>query len=120
MADMIVAGAGYSAANGTYTEISPVNSHSAWQYNTCYIMWGSGPLAGRWIIKSDNDPSSTGNLLYYTANASSYATPADAPSWTVWSSTYPPAPTVTAASSGTTHEGEATLSSLSYLRTKKA
>ena len=31
-----------------------------------------------------------------------------------------PAPTVTAASSGTTHEGEATLSSLSYLRTKKA
>ena len=114
MADMIVSGAGNSAVNGTYVENGTLNGKPYYEFGNCKILydpegkWGAG-----WFITID--------YINQYASYTNMATPDLCPSWD-GSYCYgaDPKPTVTAASSGTTHEGEVALSSLSYLRTKKA
>ena len=119
MADMIVSGAGTTAVNGTYVESGTANGKPKYTFGS-YTIFYSGddgyvgsdpPDMGGWTLSGGGD-------WYVTPDNT--ATP-DLATWQVgYYSGAAPAPTVTAASSGTSHEGEATLSSLSYLRTKKA
>ena len=112
MADMIVAGAGNSAVNGTYVESGTLNGKPLYIKNSTYGIAWTGAV---WTIYGDGD---TGWREYVSEYPADFATPDLVTTW--FSNASPaPVPTVTAASSGTTHEGEATLSSLSYLRTKK-
>ena len=120
MADMIVSGAGTTAVNGTYVENGTTYGKPTYKFGIYIINYtgddtfvGSDPIdMGGWIL-------SDGNRIFYVSPDNT-ATP-DLATWQVGlyegSS---PAPTVTAAPAGTTHEGEVALSSLSYLRTKKA
>ena len=113
MTDMIVSGAGTTAVNGTYVEDGTSNSKPSYT-KTGYLLFWSG--SSQWRICAY--PSYT---VYYYAYNDDVATPDLVTNWAVNTGIgAAPVPTVTAASSGTTHEGEATLSSLSYLRTKKA
>ena len=120
MADMIVAGAGTTAVNGTYVE------NGTYQYHPRYtksdgkqILW----MSTRYMLGDANmymDPDYGPQGTRYYDSYSAGDTPDTVTTWLVALHGSPPVPTVTAASSGTTHEGEATLSSLSYLRTKKS
>ena len=120
MADMIVSGAGTTAVNGTYVENGTYENYPRYtKSDGKQILW----MATRYMIgdasmymDADYGPQGT---RYYDSYAVGY-TPDTVTTWFVSLHGSAPAPTVTAASSGTTHEGEATLSSLSYLRTKKA
>ena len=113
MANMIVSGAGDTYMNGTYVETGTFGEKPQYYYNTtCHIYWSVA--MARWYLEDIQD---TGYYYYSTNNV---ATP-DLATWVV-NAPYgtAPAPTITAEQSGTTHEGEATISSFSYLRTKKA
>ena len=111
---MIVAGAGNSAVNGTYVETGTYNGKPHYIKNSNYgIAWLAGSV---WIIYGDGD---LGWREYISEYPADFATPDLVTTWFANASPAP-VPTVTAASSGTTHEGEVTFSSLSYLRTKKA
>ena len=120
MADMIVAGAGTTAVNGTYVENGTENGKPKYTFGSYTIIYaGDSTVVG-------SDPPSMGGWLLLGGEVTYYVSPdrtatPDLATWQVglYGSTTP-APTVTAASSGTTHEGEVALSSLSYLRTKKA
>ena len=113
MADMIVAGAGNTAVNGTYIETGTFMDKPCYIKNSTYgIAW----TGSYWTIYGDGD---VGWREYRSAIDVDFATPDLVTTWFTYLSPTP-VPTVTAASSGTTHEAEATLSSLSYLRTKKA
>ena len=116
MTDMIVSGAGSSVVNGTYVESGTTNGKPYYKFGSYYLQYKTGFLP--------TDPPTGGNgweLNGYYIAANDVATPDLCTSWEVGllSGTLP-VPTVTAASSGTTHEGESSISSLSYLRTKKA
>ena len=111
MTDMIVSGAENSAANGTYVyEPAGEEEGAAYIDGWSIILWDYD----RWLIYNGWD----GSFRYYCAE--DVATPDLCSSWTDGLTETPSSLTVTAASSGATHEGEATLSSLSYLRSKKA
>ena len=113
MTDMIVAGAGNSAVNGTYIENGTWNGKPRYIKNSEYGIAWTGAI---WTIYGDGDPG-------WREYTSEYPTDAATPDLvTTWfpNGSPAPVPTVTAVSSGTTHEGEVALSSLSYLRTKKA
>lgn len=127
MTDMIVSGAGTSAANGTYAEYGTRDGKPRYRMTSAesstgyfYIVYpGSGYTM--WCISVRGEDSDTGQQCligarYYAQE--NVATPDLVVTWAIAQGTSP-APTVTATSSGTTHEAEATLSSLSYLRTKK-
>ena len=110
MADMIVSGAGTTAVNGTYVETGTYGGKPIYYYNvTLCIRWYSS----QWRLGDTQDT----DYYYSTDNV---ATP-DLATWLV-RAPYgtSPAPNITLEQSGTTHEGEVALSSLSYLRTKKA
>ena len=122
MADMIVSGGVITQTyleivgdpNGTYIENGTMNGKP--RYTKSGTSWGI-----HWGFDEEYDgfcwritPSSS--FFYCGQNV---ATPDLCSSWGYsWRATT--APTVTAAPAGTTHEGEVALSSLSYLRTKKA
>lgn len=115
MADMIVSGAGTSDVNGTYVENGTYNSKTQWIFNTSYyIRWNYDPdeFYLCWTISGGGAP------IYFSTDTSAVS-PDLCSSWNIGYFADTPAPTVTAASSGTTHEGEATISSLSYLRSWK-
>jgi len=86
MADMIVAGAGTTAVNGTYVENGTLNGKPKYTYSTHIIQWD-----GRWVI------SYNGATTVYKSNEN-VATPDLV---TTWAKVYgaSPVPTVTAASS---------------------
>lgn len=112
MANMIVAGAGNTAVNGTYIETGTYNDKPRYIKNSTYgIVW-TGAV---WAIYGDGD---FGWREYVSEPLVDFATPDLVTTWFANASPAP-VPTVTAEQSGTTHEGEATLSSFSYLRTKK-
>ena len=113
MADMIVAGAGNTAVNGTYIETGTYNDKPHYIKNSTYGIAWTGAL---WTIYGDGD---VGWREYVSETFVDFATPDLVTTWFANGSPAP-VPTVTAAPSGTTHEGEVALSSLSYLRTKKA
>ena len=122
MADMIVSGAGTSAVNGTYVENGTYGGKPQYIKNGYYIRYGGGKW-DCWIIDNGGVYSPVGGteISYYeAAESSTQATPDLVPIWYTSGVGVSPVPTVTAASSGTTHEGESSISSLSYLRTKKA
>ena len=122
MADMIVSGAGTTAVNGTYVENGTYGGKPQYIKNGYYIRYGSGKWAS-WAIDNGGDYSPFGGTLityYVGAESTTQATPDLVPIWYTSGVGVSPAPTVTAAPSGTTHDGEVALSSLSYLRTKKA
>ena len=115
MTDMIVAGAGSSAVNGTYVESGTYNGKPIYYYGSYKIFWFGGWWRIRYGAAQD----------YYLNTNEDVATPDLCTWWGAGAYGEQPTPTVTAAGggdppSGTTHEGEATLSSLSYLRTKKS
>ena len=112
MTDMIVAGAGNSAVNGTYVETGTYNGKPRYIKNSEYGIAWNGVI---WFIYGEGD---VGWREYTSEYPTDAATPDLVTTWFVYLSPAP-VPTVTAASSGTTHEGEVALSSLSYLRTKK-
>ena len=113
MANMIVAGAGNTAVNGTYIETGTINDKPHYIKNSTYgIVW-TGAV---WAIYGDGD---IGWREYRSSPDDDVATPDLVATWYPNSSPSP-APTVTAEQSGTTHEGEVVISSLSYLRSKKA
>lgn len=118
MADMIVAGAGTSAVNGTYVEDGTFNGKPLYNFiGTNYRIMFAVDYAYEesvWLIRT------TTNTQYYYGLPTSVSTPDQCVAWYKENSGALPVPTVTEAPSGTTHEGEATLSSFSYLRTKKA
>ena len=117
MADMIVAGAGATGVNGTYVESGTLNGKPRYYYaaKSVYIGWDFAPFVGQnvWYIADIT--------LYFSTE--DVATPDLVTNWSTVGG-MPPAPTVTAAGGGdppsSIHEGEATLSSFSYLRTKKS
>ena len=123
MTDMIVSGGVieqfyleiYGDPNGTYIENGTFNgkpkytkSGTSWE-----ISWGFDDEYDDFCWKIHP----AGSSFFYCGQ--NVATPDLCSSWG-YSFRATTAPTVTAASSGTTHEGEVALSSLSYLRTKKA
>lgn len=120
MANMIVSGAGTTAVNGTYVENGTMNGKPKYTFGS-YIIYYAGDYT---YVPSD--PPDRAGWTIYGDGSGWYVTPDDTatPDLATWQvgllSGAAPAPTVTAAPSGTTHEGEATLSSLSYLRTKKS
>ena len=127
MADMIVSGAGWTAANGTYAEYGTLGGKPRYRMASAgsesgyiYIAWAWDMYMGvnNWGISTNSeDPFS---CRYFSAD--DVATPDLVATWVFspYGMQIPPLPTVTAEQSGTTHEGEVALSSLSYLRTKKA
>ena len=122
MTDMIVSGAGTTAVNGTYVENGTYGGKPQYIKNGYYIRYGSGKWTS-WTIDNGGDYSPFGGTLityYVGAESTTQATPDLVPIWYTYDVGVSPVPTVTAASSGTTHDGEVALSSLSYLRTKKA
>lgn len=113
MANMIVSGAGNTAVNGTYIETGTYNNKPRYIKNSEYgIVW----VGTLWTIYGDGD---VGWREYVSEFSVDFATPDLVTTWFTNASPAP-VPTVTAASSGTTHEGEATLSSTSYIRTMKS
>ena len=122
MTDMIVSGAGTTAVNGTYVELGKYNSRPYYGKGGAETP-SIGYRFGAWIIaplactSAYTDFAYFNNSYYYSSD--NVATPDLCTTWAIKSGALP-VPTVTAASSGTTHEGEVALSSLSYLRTKKA
>ena len=119
MANMIVSGAGTSVANGTYVETGTYQSHPQYiKSDGNLIRWMVANYAiGASNLYCDIDYGPQGTV-YYTSSAC--VTPDLSTFWNKAQSGVLPAPTVTLEQSGTTHEGEVALSSLSYLRTKKA
>ena len=113
MTDMIVAGAGNSAVNGTYIENGTWAGKPRYTKNSTYGIAWTGAV---WTIYGDGDVEWREYVSEYPAD---FATPDLVTTWFTNASP-DPVPTVTAVSSGTTHDGEVALSSLSYLRTKKA
>ena len=114
MTDYIVSGAGTTAVNGTYVENgTSLEGFPKYEKGSYTIIWNDEDEY--WGILDNAD------TVLYAASASYPPVSPDIifTGYSV-SSGAAPAPTVTAASSGTTHEGEVALSSLSYLRTKKA
>ena len=107
MANMIVSGAGSSECNGTYVETSVYNDKPSYSKGVEEEIYWDGT---RWRIYN-------GGIYYYSTE--NVATPDLVVTWQKQFGVLP-LPTVTAEQSGTTHEGEVTFSSLSYLRTKKA
>ena len=112
MANMVVSGAGTTAVNGTYVESGTYNGKPQ------YYKVGTGHTLewdpynwteDVWQIYDWEDYYYFGNGDVATPNLATWQTASGAS----------PAPTVTLEQSGTTHEGELTISSLSYLRTKK-
>lgn len=119
---MIVNGAGTTAVNGTYVENGTYGGKPQYTKNGYYIRFAAGKGVS-WIIDNGGDYSPFGGteISYYeSAESDTPATPDLVSVWYISGVGASPVPTVTAAPSGTTHEGEATLSSLSYLRTKKS
>ena len=117
MADMIVAGASNSAVNGTYVETGTYYDKPHYIKNSTYgIAW----TGAAWVIYGDGDMGWREYISEYPAD---FATPDLVTTW-LPNASPAPAPTVTAAGGGdppsSIHEGEATLSSFSYLRTKKS
>lgn len=113
MANMIVAGAGNTAVNGTYIETGTFNDRPHYIKNSTYGIAWNGVV---WVIYGDGD---LGWREYQSEYPADFATPDLVTTWFGVAGAAP-VPTVTAEQSGTTHEGEVALSSLSYLRTKKA
>ena len=117
MTDMVVSGAGTSAVNGTYVENGTLNGKPKYTYSTYRIVWKYHALLEDFSWFIDN---SAGSANYYIG-PQNVATPNLVLLWSnSMMSGSTAVPTVTAAPAGTTHEGEVALSSLSYLRTKKA
>ena len=118
MTDMIVSGAGTSAVNGTYVENGTSNGKPKYTYGNYElgVYYVNAIDDNNWVIREISAPPTT----YYFNLAGNVPDTPDLVS--SWRKEYgaSPTPTVTSASSGTTHEGEVALSSLSYLRTKKA
>ena len=115
MTDMIVSGAEYSAANGTYVESGTNDGKPSYVHesNSDYvILWDN--IDAAWYVYD------AANFTWGYYSLSEVATPDLCSSWTDGLTETPSSLTVTAAPSGTTHDGEVALSSLSYLRTKKA
>ena len=124
MADMIVSGAGTTEVNGTYVENGTLNGKPKYTYGNYQLSYKIVAMweGNAWLINRISPNSD----YYADLNMANVNTPDLV---TAWNKSYLngtlPVPTVTAAGggdppSGTTHEGEATLSSLSYLRTKKS
>ena len=125
MTDMIVAGAGTTAVNGTYAEYGTRDGKTRYRMISAesvsgyfYIVW----YRNVWWISIRGEDAEAGVQIMSGSRYRSADNAATPDLVTTWSTTQGavPVPTVTAASSGTTHEGEVALSSLSYLRTKKA
>lgn len=111
MANMVVSGAGSTEWNGTYIHTGTYEGKGYYRKDSTHNIFYS--MMGYWVIGDEE-------FMYYAyrgGDTDEY-TPENT-SWSVQGAT-PPVPTVTAEQSGTTHEGEVTLSSFSNLRTKKA
>lgn len=94
MADMIVAGAGNSAVNGTYVETGTYNDKPHYIKNSTYgIVW-TGAV---WTIYGDGD---IGWREYESEPNVDFATPDLVTTWYVGGAGTPPVPTVTAAGGG--------------------
>lgn len=113
MTDYIVANCETTAFNGTYIQVNPSYWEKSDGGNT-YALYYESAFGCMMLQGSD------GSAMYIDNNYGGELPPDD-PSidWYDLFTVTPSSLTVTAASSGTTHEGEVFLSSLSYLRTKK-
>ena len=110
--NIIVSGAGLSYLNKTYPYDRMSNGKPIYDdYNVGYIFY----FTNRWAVMDRYIDD-----IAYWAAIGNEETPDLATGWVALNESYNPSPFFTAEQSGTTHEGEATLSSLSYLRTKKS